>query len=115
MYLMNARTASAPILSGDWVGVEFAVFDGLLAFGLAIETDDLDLVGLSGVLQGGARAEGGRIVDGEESVQIGMSLDEILRGFETLRLVAAAGKLGHDMHLHAALLVQFCEFLLEAP
>ena len=42
----------------DRVGVDLAVLDRLLAFGLAVEADDLHLVGLAGLLEGGARTEG---------------------------------------------------------
>src|SRR5262249_43616895 len=54
----------------DRIGVDLAVLDGLLALGLAVEADDLDAVGLAGLLQGGAGAQRGRVVDGEDAGQI---------------------------------------------
>jgi hypothetical protein len=51
----------------DRVGVDLAVLDGALPFRLAVEGDDLDLVRLVGLFQRRPRAEGGRVVDGEDA------------------------------------------------
>src|SRR5437899_1863188 len=42
----------------DGVGVNLACFDGLLALRLAVEADELDLIGLAGFFQRGASAQG---------------------------------------------------------
>ena len=62
--LHNHLDRHAPNLSGklDRVSINLPVLDRLSAFGLAIEGDDLDLVGLAGLFERGPGPQGGRIV-----------------------------------------------------
>ena len=83
----------------DRVGVDLAVLDRLLALGLAVEGDDLHLVGLAGLFEGRQRAEGRRIVDRKNAGQVGMGLQGVLRGPVALVLLAVAGQLGDDLDL----------------
>src|SRR6266571_78238 len=80
----------------DRVGVDFPLFDGLPAFRLAVEANDMDS-GLGRFFQGGASAERGRIVDRKNASQIGMSLKEVFGGLVTLVFHAAAWEFGHDL------------------
>src|SRR5437879_3047528 len=80
----------------DRVGVDFPLFDRLPAFGLAVEADDLD-AGLARFFEGGAGAEGGRIVDRKNAGQIRMRLKQVFGGLVTLVFGAAAGEFGHDL------------------
>ncbi|HTK76370.1 MAG TPA: hypothetical protein VL371_13990, partial [Gemmataceae bacterium] len=99
----------------DRVGVDLAVLDGALPFRLAVEGDDLDLVRLVGLFQRRPRAEGGRVVDGEDAREVGVRLDQPLGRFEAGVLVAAAGQFGDDVDLAARrLAVVFVDHFLEA-
>src|SRR5713101_2774157 len=80
----------------DRVGVDFTLFDGLPAFRLAVEADDLDS-GLARFFQGRAGAEGGRIVDRKNAGQIRLSLKQVFGGLVTMVFRAAAGEFGHDL------------------
>src|SRR5262249_894671 len=60
------RQGADPVRELHRVGVDLAVADGLLAFGLAVEADDLDLPRLARLLDGRPRPECGGVVDGED-------------------------------------------------
>ena len=93
------------------VGVDFAVLDGLLAFGLAVEADDDYLRGLAGLLDGRARAEGGRVVDCEDTAQVAVGLEGVLGGFVANVLCAAAVELHDEVDFRAGLgVVGFNDF-----
>ena len=81
----------------DRVGVNLAFLDRLFAFRLAVEGDDLHLIGLAGFFEGGERAESRRIVDRKDAGQVGMSLQRILSRPVALVLFPIARQLGDDV------------------
>ena len=62
----------------DRVGVDLAVADRFLPFGLAVKADDDNLRCLPCLLEGSDGAERRRIVDGEDAAEIAVGLKGIL-------------------------------------
>ncbi len=81
----------------DRVGVYFTFLDGLLAFGLTVETGEDDLLSFAGFFQRGASAEGGGVIDGEDAAQVGVGLERVFGGFVAGVFGAAAFEFGDDL------------------
>jgi len=96
----------------DNVRVNLAVLDGPAGFERSIESNDLDLAGLTGLLNGGDGAQCRVIIDGEDGVEVGVGLQDIFGGAEGTVFQAAAGKPGDDLDagaLRASLIEHFEE------
>src|SRR6516164_7620079 len=55
----------------NWVGVDLAVLDRLLALELAIEADELDALRLACLFERRSGAQGRGVVDGEDGLEVG--------------------------------------------
>ena len=79
------------------IRINLSLVDSLLAFRLAVESDDLDVIRFSRLLQCRPSSQSGGIVDGKDPRQVGVRLQGVLCRLVPFVLHAAPGKLGDDV------------------